>query len=259
MCPSCGYSRSWSLRRRKKKCKKCRKEFSISAYPVPGFRATREVWASAIHAFLRERTFLRAAEAAGVGAKTAQRMVLLLRQRMTEDVPAPFLGIVEMDETYVGGQRKNKRLHIRRIRAKRGMGTEKLPIVGMFSRETGEVIAAFEPKKLDIGFIRSLAKGRVVRGSTFYTDGLGMYRLLWRDGYLHASVNHDAGEYVRLDVHTNNIEGFWGIMKRRMSCIGGMRQGRFNYFVGEVVWRFNHRHLPLDEQGRALLERVLRR
>jgi transposase-like protein len=176
---------------------------------------------------------------------------------MTKESWEPCSGIVEMDETYIGGQRRNKRLHIRRIKAKKGHGTDKLPIVGLFSRQTGKVLVAVEPKKLDIRFIRSMIRENVVCGSLIYTDGFKMYRSIPEDGYVHRFVDHDGGEYVRDDVHTNNIEGFWGILKRKMSCIGGMRRKYLSLFVGEIVWRFNHRTDSLKEQERALMKLVL--
>lgn len=257
LCPSCGYSRSWSLRRGKKKCKRCRKEFSSQPYPVPGFRLTTETWQLAVQTFIRERSLLRVAAEASVSPRTAQRMTHLFRECMTKELWEPCSGIVEIDETYIGGQRKNKRLHIRRIKTKRGHGTDKLPIVGLFSRQTGKVLVAVEPKKLDIHFVRWMIRENVVRGSSIYTDGFKMYRSIPEDGYVHRFVDHDGGEYVRDDVHTNNIEGFWGILKRKMSCIGGMRRKYLSLFVGEIVWRFNRRTEPLKEQERALSELIL--
>ncbi|MEK9152721.1 MAG: IS1595 family transposase [Patescibacteria group bacterium] len=257
-CPRCGYGRSWSLRRGKKKCKRCRGEYCVRTYPVTGFRVTAEAWRVAIATFLRERSLMRVAAEAGVSAKTAQRMTHALRLRMVSDAPEAFVGAVEMDETYIGGQRKNKKLHIRRVRAKSGHGTDKLPIVGIFSRESGQVAVWVEPRKLDIGFVRASIRRQVVRGSAVYTDGFKMYRGIWADGYVHRFVDHDGGEYVRGDVHTNNIEGFWGIMKRKMGCIGGMRRGRLHLFVGEIAWKFNHRRESLVERERLLFELITR-
>jgi transposase-like protein len=200
------------------------------------------------------------AHVAGVSAKTAQRMTHLMRTLMASDVPRPVVGAVEMDETYIGGQRKNKRLHIRRLSpSKRGHGTEKLPIVGVFSREDGVVFVEVEPRKLDLAFVRGMIRRHVVRGSAVYTDGFKMYRGIWADGYIHRYVDHDGGEYVRGDVHTNNIEGFWGVMKRKMGCIGGMRRDRLHLFIGEIAWRFNHRRQSVDEQERTLLDLILSR
>lgn len=256
-CVFCGFGRSWIVRGKKRKCKQCRREFGDKSYPVTGFRLTRHTWHRAIATFLRERTQKRIAAETGVSEKTAQRMAHHLRTCMSLEIPAPFIGIVEMDEAYIGGQRKNKRLHIRRIQGKRGHGTDKLPIVGLFSRNSGQVFVEVEPKKLDVAYIFKTISERVVQGSRIYTDGFKMYRGISKLGYIHEFVDHAGDEYVRGDVHTNNMEGFWGIMKRRMGCIGGMRRDRLPLFVGEIVWKFNHRDQTLEEQERALLKLVL--
>jgi transposase-like protein len=152
-----------------------------------------------------------------------------------------------MDETYIGGQRKNKRLHIRRLSpSKRGHGTEKLPIFGIFDRAGGTVFVAVEPKKLDMKFISATLSERVRPKAAVYTDGFRMYRSLPSLGFRHEWVDHAGGELSRGEVHTNNIEGFWGILKRKMGCIGGMRRKYLHLFVGEISWRFNRRRMPFD-------------
>lgn len=258
ICPSCGYSRSWKLRRNKRKCKRCKKEFSCKSYPVKGFRITDNEWSKLISVFLRERTILRMVEETGISQKTIQRAAHVLRQRMCLDEPSVFKGPVEIDETYVGGQRKNKTLHIRRLKRKPGHGTDKLPIVGLVCRSSQQVVVRVEPKKLDINFIFELSKKHIVPGAKIYTDGFKMYRGLKRIGFQHEYVDHAGGEYVRGEVHTNNIEGFWGILKRKLGCIGGMRRDRLYLFVGEIVWKYNHKHLTQKQREQALFELVLR-
>lgn len=257
-CPFCGFGRSWVVRRKKRKCKKCRREFSGNSYPITGFRVTKDVWQRAVATFLRERTEKRIAAEAGVSLKTAQRMAHHFRTTMTADISTPLLGPVEMDETYIGGQRKNKKLHIRRIAGKKGHGTDKLPIVGLFDRASGQVLTAVEPRKLDVNFIFGMARQHVVPGAEIYTDGFKMYRGFSRLGYRHQFVDHDGGELVRGHVHTNNIEGFWGILKRKLGCIGGMRRKYLYLFVGEIVWKFNRRSQSLEDQERTLIELVFR-
>jgi transposase-like protein len=158
---------------------------------------------------------------------------------MTADTPEKFQGPVEMDETYIGGQRKNKRLHIRRIKTKRGHGTDKLPIMGIFDRYGGQVYVEVMTKKLSMEHIFKIMDRQVTPGASVFTDGYKMYRGLKKKGFRHEYVDHDGGEYVRNSIHTNNIEGFWGILKRKLSCIGGMRRDRLYLFVGEIVWKFN--------------------
>lgn len=139
-------------------------------YPVKGFRITRTQWERAVAVFLRERTSTRLAEELCISEKTARLVTHHLRTIMTTEVPPIFTGIVEMDETYIGGQRKNKRLHIRRIKGKRGHGTDKLPIVGLFCRDSGQVFVDVEPKKLDVAYIFRTIQERVIPGSKIYTD-----------------------------------------------------------------------------------------
>ena len=251
-CPSCGYGRTWKLRREKRKCKKCRKEFSGKFYPVNGFRITQKVWNKSIHVFLRERTVLRISQETGVSLKTAQRMTHHMRICMSQLKPDIFYGPIELDETYIGGQRKNKKLHIRRKPCKRGHGTDKLPMVGLFDRDSGRVLVEVEPRKLNMPFILKFLSKQVKPGAEIYTDGYKMYRMLPSYGYEHEYVDHAHNELVRGEVHTNNIEGFWGILKRKLGCIGGMRRERLHLFVTEIAWKYNHRKLTLKEQEEAL-------
>ncbi|MFH1426880.1 MAG: IS1595 family transposase [Candidatus Kerfeldbacteria bacterium] len=257
-CPFCMYTRSWKIRRDKRKCKKCRREYSQNRYPVPGIRSTEKEWKQCIHIFLRERTLLRIVDETTIGYNRVQRMVHHIRMCMEGDVPKSFIGPVEMDETYIGGQRKNKRLHIKKIKAKRGHGTDKLPITGVFDRKTGQVYVEVMQKKLSMRCIIDILHKRVVLGSTVYTDAFKIYRMLPKHGYKHQYVDHLQGEYVRNGIHTNNIEGFWGILKRKLSCIGGMRRDRLHWFVAEIAWKYNHRNTPLKEQEEELFKLVIK-
>jgi len=221
---------------------------------------TEKDWMRCIRVFVRHRTSADLVRDVGVPHCRAERVASHPRKLMALHVPGPVYGTVEMDETYIGGQRKNKRLHIRRISpAKRGHGTDKLPIVGLFSRETGQVYVEVEPRKLDMPFVSGFVRRHVAMGSTVCTDGFKMYRGLWGSGYVHRWVDHAGGEMVRGSVHTNNVEGFWGLMKRQMGCIGGMRRDRLHLFVGEIAWRFNHRKCSMHEKERALMKLVLKR
>lgn len=252
-CPHCAYARFWRLRRSKYKCKKCRREWSTRVSFVAGIRSTEAEWRSCVRIFVRERTIKRIVEDTNIPHSRVERMAMHLRQVMVLDTPQDLPGVLEMDETYVGGQRKNKRLHIRRIQGKRGHGTDKLPIVGLFSRTSGQVYVEVLPTKLDVKKIFGIIERFTLPGTTIYTDGFKMYRGLTRRGYQHEYVNHAAGELVRGDVHTNNIEGFWGILKRKLSCIGGMRRENLPLFVGEVVWMFNNRTYTLAQKELKLL------
>lgn len=126
-CVYCGFRRSWMLRRNKRKCKRCKREWSMKKYLVKEIRSTKEEWRMCIKTFLRERTIKRIVAETQIPHGRVERMVIHLRICMKKDLPDFLPAPLEMDETYIGGQRKNKRLHIRRIQAKRGHGTDKSP------------------------------------------------------------------------------------------------------------------------------------
>lgn len=177
---------------------------------------------------------------------------------MQADTPPMFAGPVEVDETYIGGQRKNQRLHIRkRYPPKRGHGTQKLPIIGALDRATGTVRIEVMARKLDKSQVLGFVTRTTAAGACVFTDGFHYYRDLTKLGYRHEWIDHNVGEYVRGNVHTNGIEGFWGFMKRRMGTIGGMRRERLGIFASELAWRYNRRHLT-DKQKTDLLVDLLR-
>ena len=258
-CPSCFYTRHWKIRREARKCKRCRKEFRVgSVYPVSSIRSTKNEWKKCIHVFLRQRAIAAVCEETGIPHGRIEKMLTVLRICMTNDVPDVFSGICEADETFIGGQRKNKRLHIRSQKGKRGHGTDKLPIVGVLHRDSGTVRAAIVVKRSQatvIGFIASCISGT----ATLYTDGYKMNRSIttYKPSVTHEYVNHHKGEYVRGTIHTNGIEGFWGYLKRHLATIGGIRPHRFPLFLGEITWRFNHRTQTKQEQAVLLLALVL--
>jgi hypothetical protein len=103
-------------------------------------------------------------------------------------------------------------------------------------------------RKLDKRVVLDFVSRAVQPNARVYTDGFPYYRDLAGLGFAHEWVDHNAREYVRGDVHTNGIEGFWGFMKRRMGNIGGMRRDRLGLFATELAWTYNHRLLSDNEK-----------
>lgn len=253
-CPNCSCSRLWKLRRNKRKCKKCRKEFSPKMEVVLGLRLDEKLLQQAAVAFVVFRTVRSVASVAGLSVATAQKLCHKFRLAIASQEHTVFDGPVEVDETYIGGQRKNQRLHIRkRYPPKRGHGTQKIPIIGVYDRETGTVRIEVMARKLDKRLVLDFVFRSVVSGSRVFTDGFPYYRDLTQLGYLHEWIDHNSGEYVRGDVHTNGIEGFWGFMKRRMGTIGGMRRDRLGLFAGELAWRYNTRRITDTQKADQLV------
>lgn len=252
VCPTCGHTRSWSIRRFHRKCKRCRNEWSgNSLHPISGFRLGRREWIRIIETFLRDGTIRSVEQENHLAYRTAYKAVSAIRSVMTEDVPGLLFGICEADETFVGGPWKNKAIHIRRQGTKRGRGTSKQAIFGITQRDPARV-RVWLVSNTQMKTLRPHILETVCKGSTIYTDGFKGYRTLWRNGYLHDWVDHDAGEYVRGNVHTQTIDGYWGRLKTHLDSIGGIRKERLMLFIGEHQWRYNFRHFSRKEQVKRI-------
>lgn len=208
-----------------------------------------------IDAFLTDGTRGSIMRATHLGQFQARAVTTHLREVMVHDVPERFRGTCEADETYVGGQWKNKRARIRSEGTKRGRGTKKQAVFGILNRPRKQVHVWLVPNVRG-RTIRPYIHQTVVRSGPIYTDEAKMYEPLQREGYRHGWVNHSEGEYVRGKVHTQGLDGFWGILKRNLAPIGGIRERYLYRFIGEQVWRYNYRSLTREEQIERLLKRL---
>ena len=179
-------------------------------------------------------------------------MLRHVRIAMQKDVPKMLSGTIEIDETYVGPQWRNRRWGERKLVTKKGRGTQKQAVFGIYERKRG-IVRTFLVPDAKKKTILPIIHAHVSRGSLICTDGFELYRLLPKEGYVHASVDHKAHEYVRGDIHSNAIEGFWGILKRRLKTTGGIRRGRLGIYVAEETWRYNFRKLSEREKTERIL------
>lgn len=170
--------------------------------------------------------------ALGVTYKTAWRMAHEIRKLM-QDGPAKLAGIVEADETYVGGKR----------RGKRGRGAEgKVAVLGIAQRSGGvkaKVVDAVNTVNV-MGHLRS----SVEVGTKVVTDEFNVYNPVELFGFPHHTVNHGAMEYVRGHCHTNCIEGFWSQLKRSIDGTHHHVSGKhLQKYVNEFAFRYSNRYV----------------
>ena len=152
-------------------------------------------------------------------------------------------GVVEVDETYVGGKRENMS-YARRKQFKGRGPAGKVAVVGI--RERGGDIIAAPADRVDAETLVGFVKRTVEPGSQVFTDGATAYRNL--DGeYTHEMVAHSAGEYVRGMVHTNGIESAWALLKRAINGtwhhVSAKHLARY---VNEVAFRLNQGNVKID-------------
>jgi transposase-like protein len=180
------------------------------------------------------------AEQTGFNKQRVMRALTLIRCEMTKDVPEIFSGTVEVDETYLGGQWKNKRKTLRDQGTKRGRGTKKQPVFGILCRNGSVWAEVVDDVGADTLQPRILQK--VTIGSIVCSDTWKAYTGIAARGYVHRLVNHGERQYSDgKGNHINGLEGFWGYLKRKLSAKGGIRREKMPLYLGEYVWRYNHR------------------
>ena len=257
-CKKCSGKKFWKVRRGKLRCRNCRYEF------VPrlgGMSLTRYQWKVLLKWFLRCQSVSVVSEEAGISKYKVFKALALVRQVMVKDVPNVFEGIVEVDETYLGGQKKNKRKSqlkkdIERFgkESKRGLGTTKQPVFGILCR-SGKVFAKLVDKT-EAGNLIPIITKKVKPGTRVCSDTWRAYTGLATKGYVHRTVEHGKKEYAKGKNHINGLEGFWGYLKRQLASRGGIRKERLPHYLAEYVWRYNCRKLPVEKQVQRLLNLV---
>lgn len=175
----------------------------------------------------------------GVTYKTAWRMAHQIRKLMNS--PSSSLsGIVEADETFVGGLSKNMSAKKRKQKITGTGGTNKTAIVGLLERG-GDVKAMVTDNVRSETLIPHMVAS-VVPGSTVCTDEWCGYNAVPYVGFVHAKIAHGQGEYVRAEIHTNSIEGFWSQLKRSINgTFHHVSKKHLQKYVNEFVYRYNRR------------------
>ncbi len=238
-CPKCGeHGRFYRMtRERAYVCQHCKHQ----VHPTAGTfmhrtRLPLHKWFMAMWMFTTSRHGVAAKELErqlDVSYPTAWRMAHQIRKHMAEtDGEWPLGGVVEADETYIGGRRSG---------GKRGRGAPgKTVVFGMLERG-GDVMARVVPN-VRKDTLLPLIWRNVEHGSVVHTDELRSYRGM---PFHHETVNHGAGEYVRGGSHVNSIEGFWSRLKLAIRGTHVHVSGKhLSKYVKEFEYRYNRRNRP---------------
>lgn len=247
-CPRCAHTRTWVIRRDKRRCARCRYEWR----PGLPLRLPRHRWRILLRCHTHGFSAQAISTALGVPKTRVLRALTVLRRAMAHEVPPVFRGTVEVDETYLGGAWKNKRLARRRAGTRRGRGTSKTPVFGILCR--GGLVWAQVVPDVAARTLLPLIRRRVTPGSIVCSDTWTSYTGIAAKGYVHRLVEHGQRQYSdRCGSHINGLEGFWGYLKRRLAAKGGIRRERLPLYLAEYVWRYNHRQLSVAQQVQQLM------
>jgi transposase-like protein len=176
-----------------------------------------------------------------INRNTTDRYFNLLREAIFKNSFSEKIGKesgeFELDESYFGA---------RRVRGKRGRGAAGKTIVfGVLKRDDRvylKIVRNATRKEL-----MPIIQGKILEGSTIYTDGWKAYNGLILNGYDHYRIYHSENEFARGKNHINGIESFWSYAKGRLSKFNGFRSNRFILHPEECEYRFNHRNRNIKE------------
>ena len=250
ICPRCHCEKLYRMSTGKRRCSHCRYDFHPHRLPL---YLTRDQWKSIITWFLLEQSSQTIADRTGIDRKRVLRALTWIRRVLVKDVPDVFSGTVEVDETYVGGHWKNKRKTIRDQGTQRGRGTKKQPVFGILCRNGlvwAEIVENVEAETL-----QPLISSKVKEGSIVCSDMWRAYTGIASRGFVDRLVNH--GDRMYSDGkgnHINGLEGFWGYLKRKLAAKGGIRRDTLFLYLGEYVWRYNHRKESEKMKLKSVLE-----
>lgn len=226
-------------------CESCHRAFSATVGTI--FHHTHlplQTWFLAIALMLNAKKNVSNSQLArdlNLPYKTAWSLALRIRTAMLTDPKQKrlFHGIVEMDETYIGGKPRRGN---GQGNHKRGRGTDKMAVVGLVERNGRARAKVFEKAALGLKGLSAYYKTHVDSDSTIaMTDEYSGY-----NGFgaftQHAAVNHKVA-YAIGDTHTNTIEGLWALLKRAWYGQHHHYSEKWaNYYISETAYKYNNRN-----------------
>src|SRR5688572_24363242 len=267
-CPRCGdadvYTMTGSDGQRNKdyrwRCKGCKQMFTVRTGTI--FEETRlslRVWAYAFHKACSSKKGISALQLSRemeITHKSALFVLRRIRHGVGSENAPKLTGTVEVDETYVGGKPRYRRLRHEQ-KGRSGRGTDKAAVLGMVER--GGEVRFRMMDRLTSERLREVIAENADLTCRIITDELTQYRRLgmeFEGG--HAFVKHSAGEYVKLgtDIHSNSVEGVFSLLKRGvMGTFHSVSKKHLPNYLNEFEFRFNTRKSSDGERVTAAIQK----
>jgi transposase-like protein len=239
-CPVCGLGERVTARKEGfYRCNQCKEDFTVRTGTV--FERSHiplHKWIYAMYLLLTARkgiSSLQLSKEIGIRQASAWFMLHRLREACGPKLEK-LQGIIEIDETYIGGLEENKHASKKRNFGRGAVG--KTTVLGMRERD-GRTIAK-PVERTDKATIQTAIIRQVEAGSTINTDEAGAYEGLASLWFNHETVNHKAGEFVRDDVTTNGVESVFAVLKRGLHGVYHHASPKhLGRYVDEFAFRLN--------------------
>jgi transposase-like protein len=236
-----------------KKCGECRKQFTAKIGTVfEDAKLPLHKMLQAVHLIVSSKK--------GISSHQLSRILEIqynsawflshrIREAMRSGDLAPFGGNgtrVEVDETYIGRKKGYE------MKPKQRGGWHKMRVVSLVDRASGTA-RSIHTMDISRSEVAEIVRANVAREAVLTTDESSLYKAVGREYAGHDKVNHLAGEYVRGEITTNTVEGFFSIFKRGMKGVyQHCGEQHLHRYLAEFDFRYNNRvALGVDDKARA--------
>lgn len=241
-CPRCACTTISRIKSRNQfDCDACRYQFSVKSGTIlHDSHLPLRKWFAAVYLMCESRKGISANQlkrTLKVAYKTAWYLCHRIRAAVADADTSPLDGVIEVDETYIGGSVTGKG---------QGYKGNKTMVMGVIERGGGSIrlkVGNTATRKALHGFIRNHVN--MDEMVNIYTDEFVSYEGIDNYDGRHQSVAHSKEEWVRGDIHTNSIEGAFGLFKR--SVVGAFHQISAKHlpaYLDEFEFRFDNRNNP---------------
>ncbi len=261
-CPHCDSRKAYKLtakpdskrpvRKGVYKCGECREQYTITVNTIfENSHIPLNKWLLAIHLLCASKKGMSAHQLhrmLGITYKCAWFMAHRIRYALTPAMQEKLSGVVECDETYVGGKGKTQHKG-------RATGKTKTAVVSVVKR--GGEARSFPVTRVTGDNLSQIIRSNISRTAHLCTDEFASYISIGHMFAAHQTVNHSAGEYSRGYVHVNSAEGVFSILKRGLTGVyHQVAQHHLHRYLAEFDFRYNNRKITDGERTRKAIHLV---